>query len=109
VTSPHPQDRGVTQHLTADIANLAVHSEYQRPDRVRIDNETGLPIRATGAYLLCSPISSFVLKNLLHIPDIIKNLLSVGQFTADNKFLLKFHPDSYFIKDLSTRKTLLLG
>ena len=28
---------------------------------------------------------------------------------ADNKVLLEFHPDSCFIKDLSTRKTLLRG
>ena len=31
-------------------------------------NETDLPIRATDASLLCSPVSSFVLKNLLHVP-----------------------------------------
>ena len=67
-------------------------------------NWTGLHIRSTGASLLCSFVSSFVLKNLLHIPDITKNLLSVSQFTADNKVLLEFHPDSCFIKDLSTRK-----
>ena len=85
-------DSGATHHLTADIANLAAHSEYQGPDRVRMGNGTGLPIRATGASLLCSPISSFVLKNLLHVPNITKNLLSVSQFTADNKILLEFHP-----------------
>ena len=72
-------------------------------------NETSLPIRVTGASLLCSHVSSFVLKNLLHVPDITKNLLYVSQFTADNKVLLEFHPDSCFIKDLSTRKTLLRG
>ena len=63
----------------------------------------------TGASLLYSPVSSFVLKNLLHVSDITKNLLSVSQFIADNKVLLEFHPDSCFIKDLSTRKTLLRG
>jgi len=52
---------------------------------------------------------SFVLKNLLHVPDITKNLLSVSQFTANNKVLLEFHPDSYFIKDLFTRRILLRG
>ena len=100
-------DSGATHHLTADIANLAAHSEYQGPDRVRMGNGAGLPIRATDASLLCSPVSSFVLKNLLHIPNITKNLQSVSQFTADKKVLLEFHPGSYFVKDLSTRKTLL--
>ena len=35
-------------------------------------NETCLPIRSTDASLLCSPVSSFVLKNLLHVPNKIK-------------------------------------
>jgi len=67
-----------------------------------MSNGTGLPIRVTSASLLGSPVPSFVLKNLLHVLDIIKNHLSVNQFTVDNKVLLEFHPDSFFIKDLST-------
>ena len=86
----------------ADMANLAVHSEYQGPDRVRMGNGTGLPIRSTCVSLLCSHVSYFVLKSLLHDPDITKNLLSISQFIADNKVLLEFHPDSCFVKDLST-------
>ena len=90
------------------MVNLVVHSDYQGPDRVRMGNGTGLPIRSTDAYLLCSHDSSFVLKNLLHVLDITKNFLSVSQFTTDNK-VLEFHPDSCFVKDLSTRKTPLRG
>ena len=72
-------------------------------------NGTGLPIQSTGGSLLSSPVSSFILKNLLHVSDITKNLLSVSQFTVDNKVIFEFHPDSYFVKDLSTWKTLLRG
>ena len=78
------------------MVNLAVHSEYQGPDRVRMDNGTSLPIRSTGASLLCSP-ALFVLKNFLYVPDISKKFLSVSQFTADNKVLLEFHSDSCFV------------
>ena len=74
-----------------------------------MSNGTGLPIRATGASLLFSHVSFFVLKNFLHVPDITKYLLSVSQFTTDSKVFLEFHPDSCFIKDLSTQKTLLRG
>jgi len=81
-------DSGAPHHLTADIVNLAVHSVYQGPDRVRMSNGTGLLVPSTDASLLCSLVSSFVLKNLLHVPDIIKNLLSVSQFTAENKVLI---------------------
>ena len=90
------------------MANLVVHSEYQRPDRIRMGNGTGLPIRSTSASLLCFSVF-FVLKNLLHISDITKNILSVSQFIADNIVLFEFHHDSCFVKDLSTRKILLRG
>jgi len=51
----------------------------------------------------------FLLKTLLHVHDITKNLMSDSQFTATNKVFLEFHPDSCFVKNLSTRKTLLRG
>ena len=68
-----------------------------------------LPICSTGASLLCSHACSFILKNLSYVPGITKNLLSVSQFTADNKVFLEFYPDFCFVKDFSTRKTLLRG
>jgi len=67
-----------------------------------------LSIRSIGASLLCSHVFSFILRNLLHVSDIIKNILSVSQFTADNK-VLEFHLDSCFVKDLSIQKTLMRG
>jgi len=81
-------DSGATHHLTADMANLAVHSEYQGPDRVHMGNGTCLPIHSTGASLLCSHASSFALKNLLRVLGITKNLMSVSQLTFDNKSFL---------------------
>ena len=95
-------DSGGTHHLTADIANLAVHSEYQEPNIVLMGNDSGLPIHSTSVSLLCYSAFSFVLKNLLHVPGIIKNLMSVSQFTTDNKVLLEYHPNSCLLKDLST-------
>jgi len=50
-------------------------------------NGTGLPIRSTGSSLLCSPTSFFVLENLLHVPDITKNLLSVNLLLIMKSFL----------------------
>jgi len=50
---PNWYDSGATHYLTVDMANLAVHSEYQGPDKVRMGNGTGLPIQSTDASLLC--------------------------------------------------------
>lgn len=49
------------------------------------------------------------LKNVLHVPILCKNLLSVGQFTRDNAVSFEFHPLLCFVKDIQTRKVLLVG
>lgn len=49
------------------------------------------------------------LQNVLHVPTVCKNLLSVGQFARDNAIYFEFHPMLYFVKDILTKKTLLVG
>lgn len=49
------------------------------------------------------------LKNVLHVPTICKNLLSVGQFSRDNSVYFKFHPHMCFVKDIQTGTVLLVG
>lgn len=52
------------------------------------------------------------LGNLLHVPPILpitKNLLSVSQFCVNNNVVFEFHPNSYFVKDGTTKKNLLEG
>ena len=41
---------------------------------------------------------SFRLNNLLHVPHITKNLLSVLQFAKDNKVFFEFHPNHRYVK-----------
>ena len=48
-------------------------------------------------------------KQLLYVPEIIKNLLSVSKFANDNHVSFEFHPISCFVKDLATRVVLLQG
>ena len=79
------------------MATLVVHSEYQGPGKVHMNNGTCLPIHSTGS-LFCYPASSFVLKNLLHVSGITKNFLPTSQFTVDNK-VLEFYPDSCLVSD----------
>jgi histone deacetylase 1/2 len=35
--------------------------------------------------------------NVLHVPSVKKNLLSVPRLTHDNNVLVEFHPDSFFV------------
>lgn len=50
-----------------------------------------------------------MLTNVLHVPDITKNLISISQFLKDNKAFIKFHSSFCVVKDLITHKPLLRG
>uniref|UniRef100_A0A2N9G2P8 Retrovirus-related Pol polyprotein from transposon TNT 1-94-like beta-barrel domain-containing protein n=1 Tax=Fagus sylvatica TaxID=28930 RepID=A0A2N9G2P8_FAGSY len=78
-------------------------------DQVYVGNGQGLPVHHTGSTHLLYPSSKFLMPNVLHVPSIQKNLLSVSQFTKDNNVSIDFHPSCFFVKDLTTGKVLLKG
>jgi hypothetical protein len=91
---------GATHHITSDLNNLNLHSEaYDGPDQIQVGNGTRLAIKHTGNSKL-SP--NFILRNVLHVPKITKNLLSVQKFTYDNNVYMEFHPSCFFVKDRMT-------
>lgn len=79
---------------------------YQGTETVSIGDGSSLPISNYGS---SSANHSFLLKNLLHIPAISKNLLSVRQFCQDNMVFFEFHPSHFCIKQQGTGRTLITG
>ena len=53
------------------------------------------------------PFPPLILKNVLHAPHIIKNLLYVRRFTTDNNISVEFDPFGFDVKDFQTRTPLL--
>jgi hypothetical protein len=51
---------------------------------------------------------SFYLNNVLVTPDIIKNLLSILQFTANNWCSIEFNPFGLSVMDLATRNVITM-
>uniref|UniRef100_A0A2N9GIZ9 Reverse transcriptase Ty1/copia-type domain-containing protein n=1 Tax=Fagus sylvatica TaxID=28930 RepID=A0A2N9GIZ9_FAGSY len=103
-------DSGATHHLTADLANLNVRAdEYQGQDNIRVGNGTGLPIKHVGTTHVLSPSSSFQLNDVLHVPQISQNLLSIQKFTTDTNTFVELHPQFFSVKDQATRRTLVHG
>jgi hypothetical protein len=72
-------------------------------------NGTALPIHHIGTTQLTAPSTSFILQNVLHVPTITHNLLSVQKFTSDTNTFIEFHPKLFNVKDQVTRRTLLQG
>jgi hypothetical protein len=101
-------DTGSTNHLTNDLSNLNLQSEeYTGTEQIRVGNGQGLDILHTGLASLPTAKKNFCLKSLLHVPDIQKNLISVNQFTKDNRVFIEFHPFDFRVKDLRTGSLLL--
>ncbi|KAA8528735.1 hypothetical protein F0562_036090 [Nyssa sinensis] len=102
-------DSGASNHITADLTNLAIHNEYQGKDHVAVGNGAGLTIAHTGSSKFTCGSSTFALKNILHCPSIAANLLSIYQFTRDNNCYFVFYSDCFYVKDVKTGKTLFRG
>ena len=49
------------------------------------------------------------LNNLLLVPSITKNIVSVSQFAKDNNVYFEFHPNHCFFKSRDSSKVLLIG
>ena len=76
-------------------------TEYFGQDHIQVGNGMNLPIKHIGNVEFSSPYTSriLLLKNLLHVPKITKNLFSVSKFCFDNKVFFEFHASFCFAKD----------
>jgi hypothetical protein len=84
-------DTDATHHLTNDIQNLNLSSEeYTGQDQICIGNGKGLSIKHSGSATISFSRHKFLLKQLLHVPHICRNLLSVRQFALDNSIFFEF-------------------
>lgn len=83
---------GTSHHVTSDLQNLSIHSDYASIDNIMIRDGTGLPITHTSSTTLPSCSQPFVLKNVLCVPSMKKNLIFVSQFCSNNNVFVESLP-----------------
>lgn len=67
-----------------------------------IDNSIGIPISHIGHnsfHALGLVYRSLTMNNMLFVPNIAKNLLSVSQFVHDNSIFFEFHSNYFCVKE----------
>nr|GEY28459.1 hypothetical protein [Tanacetum cinerariifolium] len=102
-------DTGANSHVTPDLEAMDNSETYYGDEALYVGNGKGLHILHIGSSKVYSSQKTFSLKNILHVPEISHNLLSVQIFCHDNDVFFEF-PTSYFVvKDESTHTTLLTG
>ncbi|KAJ9558252.1 hypothetical protein OSB04_012866 [Centaurea solstitialis] len=94
-------DTGATNHMTSTPGMLSSFSNNCLFNHVRVGNGSDIPVTGSGSTFLHStrPLS---LSNVLVVPHLIKNLISVRKFTRDNSVSIEFDPNGFFVKDLRT-------
>ncbi|KAL5766747.1 hypothetical protein ACOSP7_017364 [Xanthoceras sorbifolium] len=114
VQDPHWYvDSGATNHITSDINNLSLNSSaYRDSESLAIGSGQTLPISHIGKSYFHSLVSSYpkiILNNVLFVPRITKNLLSISRFIKDNNITVEFTGHCCFVKDKPSRQVLLQG
>jgi hypothetical protein len=95
-------DSDAIAHVTLDVNCLLSPQPYTGSDKVFIDNDSGLCISHTVTSSLVTLDSSLQLKNVLCVPQLTKNLLSISQLLQDNIVTVEFTSIYCFVKDQHT-------
>ncbi|KAJ9547776.1 LOW QUALITY PROTEIN: hypothetical protein OSB04_020319 [Centaurea solstitialis] len=85
-------DTGATSHMTNNSGNFTSYVNNGLFRNVIVGDGSPIPIRGIGHQTLLYPFPPLLLKNVLHTPRIIKNLLSIRRFTIDNNVSVEFDP-----------------
>jgi histone deacetylase 1/2 len=102
-------DTAAMDHLTNNLDKLTMREQYRGKDHVQTANGKGMRITHIGQSIIPTLSHSLHLKNILHVPSVTRNLLSVKKLTSDNNVFFKFHPLYFLIKDRESREVLLRG
>ena len=106
---PWLADLGTTDHLTTNLNNLSLQSQYKGPEQVTVGSGQSLPINHIGNATLHTKYHNFKLKNVLHVPKIAMNLLFVQRFYLDNNCSCHFDANELKIQDIPIGRLLYKG
>ncbi|KAF7814697.1 Retrovirus-related Pol polyprotein from transposon TNT 1-94 [Senna tora] len=102
-------DSGASNHLTNDSTNLQHKHPYDGTEKVYVGNGQGMSISHIGEASIVTKNKPLTLKQLIHAPQITKNLISVSKLAKDNKVYFEFHANHCLVKSQETNETLLKG
>jgi hypothetical protein len=97
----------VTNHITGKLDKLIMHDAYCGNDQIHTANLPGMDINRIGKSIIPTSIHNLALNNVIHVPSIHKNLISVPRFVLDNDTFIEFHPFFFLIKNQKMQKVLL--
>lgn len=92
----------MTDHVSLDISKLNIADAYIGSDKLQVGNGKNLHISHVGS----SSLPNLKLPNVLIVPALTKNLLSVSKLTDDNDVYIEFWPKSCSVKTFKCKTPL---
>ncbi|KAL4272355.1 hypothetical protein GQ457_13G014480 [Hibiscus cannabinus] len=102
-------DSGASHHVSPNPNHSRADSTYYGPGKLTIGNGVSLPISSVGNTVLNSPSRPLHLRNILHVPGITKNLISMSKISRDNDIFLEFHASSCLVREEGSGVVILTG
>ena len=81
-------DTGASHHMTSNLGNLNQPVQNNGDEKITIGNGEGLAVEHIGSAIISTSQHSLSLRNILHVPTITINLLSVKKLCKDNGLLV---------------------
>ncbi|GKB41580.1 ribonuclease H-like domain-containing protein [Tanacetum coccineum] len=100
-------DTCASSHLNFNASNLSIIFDKRLFPSVHVGDGKSIPVTNRGHGIIPSHHRPLHLHNVLVTPNIIKNLISVRQFTRDNNCTIEFDAFSFSVKDYLTRHILI--
>jgi hypothetical protein len=95
-------DNGALHHVTSDLSNPSLHTPYTGSNDIMIGDGSGIPITHTSSTSLPKHShNSFQLNNVLCIPEMKKNLISISQFFHTNNVSIELLSSSFYCEGSS--------
>lgn len=102
-------DTGASHHIAQDLQQLTLTNSYLGADRVIVGDGTDLEITHTGNSVINTSVKPLHLKQVLCVPKIQSNLLSVSKLCQSNSCSVEFFANHFVVKDLTSGQPLLQG
>ncbi|GJV76933.1 ribonuclease H-like domain-containing protein [Tanacetum coccineum] len=100
-------DTGATSHLNFNAHSLSTIFNTRLYPSIHVGDGNSISVTNTGHNIIPSIHRPLHLNNVLVTPNVIKNLISVRQFTRDNNCTIEFDAFGFSVKDFLTRHILL--
>ncbi|XP_019178894.1 PREDICTED: uncharacterized protein LOC109174056 [Ipomoea nil] len=95
-------DNGASHHSTTSPMSLPTFTVSSGPDQVNLGDGNSLSITHTSSTILPTPSTDLSLTNVLCVPKLRRNLVSVAKLCQTDNVSVEFFHFSFSVKDLHT-------